>query len=186
MIISNYFQIHKAIIVLGFSKALVLYKSRALFYYYGVILKPYLMICSMATKKKSSFPKEEARVNIASCTDPNYSAFNKAEKWCIIVIVSYAAFSSNIGGFIYYPALKLLSENFSVSVARINLTITSYMAVAALAPTLIGDVADIWGRRLAFLITLAIYVVASICLALAKSYNELISMRVLQALGASG
>jgi MFS family permease len=118
--------------------------------------------------------------------DEKYSVFTNTEKWCIVAIISSAAFSSNIGSFIYYPALKLLSETFSVSISQINLTITAYMAVATVAPTLSGDAADVLGRRPTYLVTLSLFVTANICLALAKSYNGLLGLRVLQALGVSG
>lgn len=115
-----------------------------------------------------------------------YSLFTKTEKWCIVGMVSYAALCSNIGSFIYYPALDLLSKTFSVSVSQINLTVTSYMAVATVAPTLVGDFADVLGRRPAFLVTLSLFATADICLALVKSYEQLLGFRVLQALGGSG
>jgi hypothetical protein len=111
--------------------------------------------------------------------DATYSLFTKTEKWCIVGMVSYAALCSNIGSFIYYPALDLLAKTFSVSVSQINLAITSYMAVATVAPTLAGDFADLLGRRPAFLVTLSIFVAADICLALAKLYKELLDFRVL-------
>ncbi|KAL8932054.1 MAG: hypothetical protein Q9216_006982, partial [Gyalolechia sp. 2 TL-2023] len=44
--------------------------------------------------------------------------------------------------FIYYPAIHHLAESFSVPVSAINLTVTSYMAVATIAPTLVGDTAN--------------------------------------------
>jgi MFS family permease len=136
---------------------------------------------SSDAEKATEGPKsEECQEN------EKYSVFTKTEKWCIVAMVSYAGFSSNISNFVYYPALKLLSEKFSVSVAQINLTVTSYMAVATVAPTLVGDAADVWGRRPAYLVTLGLFVTANICLALAKSYDELLGLRVLQALGVSG
>jgi MFS family permease len=118
--------------------------------------------------------------------DEKYSVFTKTEKWCIVAMVSCASLSSNLSSFIYFPALKLLSETFSVSVDQINLMITSYMAVAAVAPTLVGDAADVLGRRPAYFVTLGLFVTANICLAQAKSYSELLGLRVLQALGVSG
>ena len=117
--------------------------------------------------------------------DDKYSIFTKTEKWCIVAMVSYASWCSTLSSFIYFPALNLLSETFSVSIDQINLTITSYMAVATVAPTLVGDAADVLGRRPAYLVTLGLFVTANICLALAKSYNELLGLRVLQALGVS-
>lgn len=118
--------------------------------------------------------------------DDRYSVFTKAEKWCIIAMISWASFSSNLSGFIYFPLLDLLAKTFSVSVARINLTITAYVAVATVAPTLAGDAADMLGRRPVYIATLGLYTTANICLGVASTYGELVGFRVLQAVGAAG
>ncbi|KAI1661235.1 chloramphenicol resistance protein [Daldinia decipiens] len=122
----------------------------------------------------------------ATETMDRYSVFTIAKKWCIVSMVSYAAWFSTLSSFIYFPAVHLLSEDLSVSVDKINLTITSYMAVATIAPTLVGDAADVLGRRPVYMITLSLYVVANIAIALSKSYNALLGLRVLQALAISG
>lgn len=128
---------------------------------------------------------EEAPVEGAQSTE-QYSVFTRTEKWIIVVIVSYASWSANISTFIYLPALKPLSEAFSVSVAKINLIITIYQAVGAVVPLFVGDAADVVGRRAAYIITLCLFLIANICLALAESYSTLLGSRMLQAVGQSG
>ena len=115
-----------------------------------------------------------------------YSVFTTAEKWCIVAMVAYAAWFSTLSSFIYYPAIHLLSQTFAVSVDKINLTITSYLAVATIAPTLVGDAADVLGRRPIYMITLSLYLAANIAIALSKSFSALLGLRVLQALAISG
>ena len=115
-----------------------------------------------------------------------YSVFTKAEKWSIVAIISYAGFFSTVSSFIYYPALHLLSQDLSVSVSQINLTVTSYMAVATIAPTLIGDAADVLGRRVVYTVCLSIYIVANIAIALSRSFSVLLGLRILQSFGISG
>lgn len=115
-----------------------------------------------------------------------YSVFTRAEKWCIVALVAFAASFSTLSSFIYYPALHQLAETLSVSVDEINLTVTSYMAVATIAPTLVGDAADVLGRRPVYMATLSLYVVANVAIALSKSYAALVGLRVLQALAISG
>src|SRR3954465_1930783 len=92
---------------------------------------------------------EKAAVTPVSAEDgqQRYSVFTTVEKWCIVAIVAYAAWFSTLSSFIYYPALASLAQTFDVSVAKINLTVTTYMAVATIAPTLVGDAADVIGRR---------------------------------------
>ncbi len=60
------------------------------------------------------------------------------------------------------------------------------MAVATVAPTLVGDAADVWGRRPIYVITLSLYLGANIAIALSTSYSALLGLRVLQALAISG
>ncbi|KAK5627370.1 hypothetical protein RRF57_003085 [Xylaria bambusicola] len=45
-----------------------------------------------------------------------YSVFNRAEKFCIVILVSFAIWFSALSNFIYYPALQQLSEDLSVSI----------------------------------------------------------------------
>ena len=131
------------------------------------------------TNKKASDDQIE-------CIMERYSIFTQAEKWCIVAMVSYAAWFSTLTSFIYYPAIHQLSQTFAVSVDKINLTITIYMAVATVAPTLVGDTADTLGRRPVYVIALSFYMGANLAIALAKSYEALLGLRLLQALAISG
>ena len=133
---------------------------------------------TMSTEKAGGSQRPEA---IAK-----YSVFTTAEKWCIVAMVSYAAWFSTLSSFIYYPAIHQLSQTFSVSVDKINLTVTSYMAVATVAPTLVGDTADVLGRRPVYVIALSLYIGANVAIVLSDTYSALLGLRVLQALAISG
>lgn len=115
-----------------------------------------------------------------------YTVFTRPEKCCIVVMVSYVSWSANLSTFIFLPALKPLSEAFEVSVDRINLIITVYMAVGAVVPLFVGDAADVLGRRAAYIVTLSLFTIANLCLALADSYEVFLGLRMLQAVGQSG
>lgn len=129
---------------------------------------------------------EDASSGQGSENIEKYSVFTTAEKWCIVAMVSYAAWFSTLTSFIYYPVIDQLSKTFSVSVDKINLTVTSYMAVATVAPTLVGDAADVLGRRLVYICALTLYIGANIAIVLSNAYSSLLSLRVLQALAISG
>lgn len=115
-----------------------------------------------------------------------YSDFTRAEKWGIVSMVSFAAWFSTLTSFIYFPAIHRLSQVFSVSVDKINLTVTSYMAMATVAPTLVGDAADVLGRRPIYGLVLSLYIGTNVAIVLVKSYAALLGLRVLQALAISG
>jgi predicted MFS family arabinose efflux permease len=133
---------------------------------------------TMATKEACGSNRAEAI--------EKYSVFTVAEKWCIVAMVSYAAWFSTLTSFIYYPAIHQLSQTFSVSVDKINLTITSYMAMATVAPTLVGDAADVLGRRPVYMIALVLYIGANIAMVMSNTYSALVGLRILQALAISG
>jgi MFS family permease len=115
-----------------------------------------------------------------------YTVFTRLEKYCIIVMVSCVSWSANLSTFIFLPALKPLSVAFEVSVNKINLIITVYMAVGAVVPLFVGDAADVLGRRAAYVVTLSLFTIANLCLALADSYEVFLGLRMLQAVGQSG
>ncbi|KAK5717436.1 hypothetical protein LTR17_016123 [Elasticomyces elasticus] len=119
-------------------------------------------------------------------TDIPFSAFTPTEKWCITSLVAYASLFSTLSSFIYFPAIPSISESLSVSVAQINWTVTSYMAVASIGPTLVGHVADAFGRRPVYIAIFIIYTAANVGIAAADTYPSLVGLRVVQALAISG
>lgn len=132
----------------------------------------------MAHEKASHGPREE--------TLEKYSVFSTAHKWSIVAMVSYAALFSTLTSFIYFSAVPQLAQAFTVSVDKINLTITSYMAVATVAPILLGDAADMLGRRPTYVLALSLYIGANVAIVLSNSYAALVGLRTLQNLAVSG
>ncbi|KAI4136367.1 MAG: hypothetical protein LQ341_005649 [Variospora aurantia] len=114
-----------------------------------------------------------------------YSTFSKASKKCISFAASSAAMFSGLSSFIYYPAISPLADSLHTSVALINLTITSYLIVSGVVPSIVGDLADRTGRRPLYIVTFAIYFAANIALALQDSYPALFVLRMLQSAGSS-
>jgi MFS family permease len=115
-----------------------------------------------------------------------YSVFSKSERRWIVFTVSFAAMFSGLSSFIYYPAITPLSKSLKVSIELINLTVTAYMIVAGVAPSVTGDMADQTGRRPAYILAFAIYFASNLGLALQKSYSALFVLRMLQSAGSSG
>jgi multidrug resistance protein len=122
----------------------------------------------------------------AVTTGPIYSAFSPWKKRYIVTMVTFAAFISPTSANIYFPALNPLQEELNVSATLINLTLTSYMVFQGLAPTVFGDLADMAGRRPAYILAFIIYLGANVGLALQNSYATLFILRCLQSTGSSG
>ena len=115
-----------------------------------------------------------------------YSNFTRAQKRLIVFLITFAATFSPLSSFIFFPAIHTLSRSLHVSVEKINTTVTSYLIVVGIAPAVIGDIADMTGRRAVYLLTLGIYCVANVGLALQDSWTALFILRMLQSAGSAG
>ncbi|KAI9839155.1 MAG: hypothetical protein M1819_003148 [Sarea resinae] len=127
----------------------------------------------------------ESLATVSTATPP-HSVFTKRQKQFIVFMVASGGFFSPLGSSIYFPALNTLAADLHVSNELMNLTLTSYMIFQGLAPTFFGDLADMAGRRPAYIIGFIIYIGACIGLALQNSYAALFILRCLQSSGSSG
>lgn len=121
----------------------------------------------------------------ASDPEPPYHILSKAQKWRLVVFVSLAGAFSPLSSNIYFPAIQSISHDLGVSTTLVALTITVYMIVQGIAPSLFGAVADTCGRRLSLTISLVIYVAANLALAFTANYPMLLVLRGVQAAGSA-
>ncbi|TQN68733.1 Itaconate transport protein [Colletotrichum shisoi] len=117
---------------------------------------------------------------------PAYSVFTPSTKRWIAFMAAVACFVPPMSANIYYPVLAPIADDLGVSFALVNLTVTSYMVLQAISPTIFGDFGDMAGRRPAFLVAFTIYLVACVGLALQRNYAALLVLRMLQSGGSSG
>ena len=115
-----------------------------------------------------------------------YSFFNKHQKRWIIFLAALPGWFSTLSSFIYFPAIPAISRDLHTPIVKINLTITSYLLVSAVVPSVVGKAADTAGRRPVYLVILAIHLVANLGLALQSNFSALIVLRMIQAAGISG
>ena len=116
---------------------------------------------------------------------PPYHIFSKRQKWNLVLLVSLAGSLSPLSSNIYFPAIDSISSELGVNASLVSLTITVYMIVQGIAPSLFGAVSDSSGRRLTFTIVLVIYCVANMALAYTSNYPMLLVLRGVQAAGSS-
>ncbi|KAK7996346.1 hypothetical protein PG991_015813 [Apiospora marii] len=140
-----------------------------------------------ATETVIAVAKEKPAGDMLSGSPQNatYTILSEIARRAIVWTASFAAMFSGLSSFIYYPVLQPLATDLRVSLQLVNLTITSYLVVAGLAPSLIGDMADHTGRRPVYVVVLTFYFGANIGLALQRSYVALLLLRMLQSAGSS-
>jgi DHA1 family bicyclomycin/chloramphenicol resistance-like MFS transporter len=85
---------------------------------------------------------------------------------------------------LYLPALPTLTQAFATDVARVQLTLSVFLAGFAVAQLFYGPLSDRYGRRPIMLFGLALYFVSSLACMLAPTIDTLIVARFFQALGA--
>ena len=115
-----------------------------------------------------------------------YTIFTQTQKRRLRLLLGFATITSPLTATCYFPLLPLLRTHFGTSAQAINLTLTIYIIFQALSPAVFGPFSDSAGRRLVFLITLTLYALGNLGLALNRSsYAALLVLRALQSLGAS-
>jgi MFS family permease len=131
----------------------------------------------------SEKPPTEDGVREAAGEATPYSTFSLWQKRWIVFL---AALFSPMSSFIFYPAIHSIAENLHVTVGLTNLAITTYMVVSGVVPALLGNAADKVGRRPIYLLSLSIYLVVNLGLALHHTYTGLLVLRAIQSVGSSG
>jgi len=93
---------------------------------------------------------------------------------------------SAIGPFsidMYLPAFPEIASHMNTTVARVSLSLSSFFIGISAGQLLYGPLLDRFGRKKPLYVGLAVYLVASVGCALARSVEALIGWRLLQALG---
>ncbi|TPX13336.1 uncharacterized protein E0L32_006309 [Thyridium curvatum] len=116
---------------------------------------------------------------------PLYSVFSSRTKVFVVVMTVFSTFFSPFSSFVYLPAITPIAEAYHRSLGELNLTVTVYQILQAVAPLFFGDLSDQVGRRPVFVLTFAIYIGANVGLALQHSYAALMVLRALQSSGSS-
>lgn len=130
--------------------------------------------------------RDEEKSHSIGATGENtapYSVFAPRQKTLIIILVAAAGFFSPFTAYVYFPALKTLANDFSVSIELMDLTVTAYLIVQGIAPCILADLSENIGRRPVYLLMFAIYCAASIGLSLQHDYTALLVLRMLQSVG---
>ncbi|KAL1847683.1 hypothetical protein VTK73DRAFT_10295 [Phialemonium thermophilum] len=116
---------------------------------------------------------------------PLYSVFSNRVKVFVILMTVFSTIFSPFSSFIYLPAITPIAASYHRPISDLNLTVTVYQIMQALAPLFFGDLSDKIGRRPVYALTFAIYLGANVGLALQDSFAALMVLRALQSTGSS-
>jgi len=85
---------------------------------------------------------------------------------------------------IFLPALPTIAERFGVSAIQGQSMLGSFLLGIAVMQLFYGPLSDSLGRRLLLLAGLALFLLASLAIPFAHDFNQVIDLRIMQAIGA--
>jgi EmrB/QacA subfamily drug resistance transporter len=109
----------------------------------------------------------------------------ETRKWWTLGAVAFGLFMIMLDNTVVNVALPAIQEDLGVGLSELEWIVTGYALTFAALMLTGGKLADLMGRRLIFVVGLAIFTVASLACGLADSGNVLIGARIVQGAGAA-
>jgi len=109
----------------------------------------------------------------------------ETRKWFTLAAVSFGLFMIMLDNTVVNVALPSIQRDLGTDLAQLQWIVTGYALTFAALMLIGGKVADAYGRRLIFVVGIAVFTAASLWCGLAGSGDELIAARVLQGVGAA-
>jgi len=117
---------------------------------------------------------------------PERSVAGRRNPWTIIAVISIATFMEVLDTSIANVALQHVAGGLSASYDEATWVITSYLVANAVIVPISGWLADVIGRKRYYMISVALFSLASLLCGLAPSLAFLVAARVLQGIGGGG
>jgi EmrB/QacA subfamily drug resistance transporter len=109
----------------------------------------------------------------------------ESRKWWTLAAVAFGLFMIMLDNTVVNVALPAIAADLQVGLAELEWIVTGYALTFASLMLTGGKLADLLGRRLIFIVGLAIFTVSSLVCGLAGSGDLLIGARVVQGAGAA-
>lgn len=107
-------------------------------------------------------------------------------QWMVIIILSLLTALEPLSIDLYLPGFIRISEVLGTSIASVQISLTTFLGGFAIGQLLWGPLADKYGRKKPILVSLAIFIVASIACMYVRSIEQLWVFRFVQAIGGCG
>ncbi|MGH3078016.1 MAG: MFS transporter [Gaiellaceae bacterium] len=106
-------------------------------------------------------------------------------KWVTLAAVSFGLFMIMLDNTVVNVALPSIQRDLGADLSELEWIVTGYALTFAALMLIGGKLADAYGRRLVFVVGIAVFTLASLACGLAESSDQLIAGRVLQGAGAA-
>ena len=109
----------------------------------------------------------------------------ETRKWFTLAAVAFGLFMIMLDNTVVNVALPSIQRDLGVGLSELEWIVTGYALTFAALMLIGGKVADAYGRRLIFVIGIAVFSLASLWCGLAGSGSMLITARIVQGAGAA-
>src|ERR1700691_5682166 len=117
---------------------------------------------------------------------PARSVAGDRNPWSIVAVISIATFMVVLDTSIANVALAHIAGSLSASYDEAAWVVTSFLVANAVIIPISGWLADVFGRKRYYMISVALFTLASLLCGMAPSLPFLIAARVLQGIGGGG
>lgn len=107
-------------------------------------------------------------------------------QWIVIIILSLLTALEPLCIDMYLPGFIDISKAFSTPISSVQISLTTFLGGFAIGQLIWGPLADRFGRKKPILVSLLIFIVASIACLYVKTIEQLWVVRFIQAIGGCG
>jgi len=108
------------------------------------------------------------------------------KQWSVVAILALLTALEPLSIDLYLPGFFVMAEAFKTDVAQIQLSLSTFLGGFAVGQLIWGPIADKFGRKKPILLSLVIFVAASIACIYARTVEQLWVFRFIQTVGGCG
>ncbi len=113
-------------------------------------------------------------------------AIEKKQRGFVMLILGGLAAVGPLTTDMYLPGFPSIAKSLHTDIAHVGFTLTSYFFGFAIGQLCVGPVLDRYGRKKPMKLSMILYIVAALGCALAASIEQLVTLRLLLAIGGCG
>ena len=104
----------------------------------------------------------------------------------LLALITVTGMAPPLSTDMYLPSLPKMADYFGAATVVVNMTMVAFFISMAVGMLVLGPLSDRFGRKITLIVSLLLYMLASVMCAVTASIYFLIFMRIVQGIGAGG
>lgn len=114
-----------------------------------------------------------------------YNKFTSRKKNYIVAIVAYCALLAPFSSSSFLPSIPEISKDLNTTATILNISVAAFIVVIGISPLMWAPYAGVYGRKAVYMVSLPIFTLSSLGVALSPNLVSLFVMRCFQGVGSS-